>query len=214
MQNIGYLSLNLSFAIYVIWFLPQLYLNFKRKDTEGLSIYMHGILYLAYLADFLYGFGRDMQWQYRIVTVIGFLSLTVQHYQFFRYGLHTNKEKLTFTFLSIFCLLLSSLVVWILLFGELNQSTADIAGMITNVCWLSYMIPQIIQNHQHQSAKGLSFAFVCLSIFLNVCDSTSAWMLGWDYPSKIGPAIAFLGNLILIVQLRYFHFKHHASNLS
>ena len=47
-------------------------------------------LLLISWCDLIYGFGREMQWQYRMVTVVGLLSLSIQHYQFGRYGLHTK----------------------------------------------------------------------------------------------------------------------------
>jgi uncharacterized protein with PQ loop repeat len=201
---IGQISLNTSFFIYVIWLLPQILLNFKRKDTEGLSMLMHGILYLGFLTDLMYGFGREMQWQYRAVTIIGLLSLTVQHYQFFRYGLHNAKQKMMFHILSIFCLSLLMYVISTIRSNHTSQQFYDAAGMISNACWLSYMLPQIIKNHLNRSTVGLSLAFIFLSMFLEVCDFTSAWMLGWDYPSKVGPLVTFIGNLILFFQITYY----------
>jgi uncharacterized protein with PQ loop repeat len=66
------------------------------------------------------------------------------------------------------------------------------------------MLPQIIKNYVNKSTMGLSHYFVFIAIFLNMCDSTSAWALGWDYPSKIGPAVALIGNLILLRQIFYY----------
>src|SRR3989338_11149191 len=91
---IGEITLSLSTLIYFFWFLPQIYLNFKRKNTDGLSLWMHGLLLLGYSADLLYGFGRHMQWQYRLVTIVGLICLFVQHIQFGKYGLHSKAIKI------------------------------------------------------------------------------------------------------------------------
>ncbi len=204
MPIIGQISLNISFLIYLIWFVPQITLNFKRKNTEGLSLFMHGLLCIGYLSDLMYGFGRDMQWQYRTITLIGLFSLAIQHYQFFRYGLHNAKKKWTFAGLSILYSLLLCCVILNLQLYHSEQSFYDAAGMIANICWLSYMLPQIIENYCSRSTTGLSMLFVLFAVFLNVCDLTSAWMLDWDYPSKIGPAVTLIGNLILIFQIVYY----------
>lgn len=204
MNFIGHITLNLSLSIYLIWFVPQIILNFKRKDTEGLSMLMFGILCIGYLSDLMYGFGRGMQWQYRTVTVVGLFSLAIQHYQFGRYGLHRLTEKYTYFALSFVYLAWLFYAIYAIKFNFHSKNFYDVAGMLANICWFSYMLPQIFKNYFNKSTVGLSIYFVGIAIFLNLCDSTSAWMLGWDYPSKIGPAITLLGNLILLSQVIYY----------
>jgi uncharacterized protein with PQ loop repeat len=209
MSFIGNISLNISFIIYLLWFMPQVWLNFKRKDTEGLSMLMHGILCIGYLCDLIYGFGRDMQWQYRTVTIVGLISLAVQHYQIGRYGLHRRSEKLTYLALNIIYSVLFITSIYVINFSHFDKQILDLMGMCANACWLSYVIPQIIKNYNNQSTLGLSAIFVCFSIFLNVCDTTSAWMLGWDYPSKIGPTLSLIQNFILLWQVKYYAKQHN-----
>lgn len=204
MQSIGHITLNLSLNVYLVWFVPQLFLNFKRKDTEGLSMLMHGILCIGYLCDLLYGFGRDMQWQYRLVTMIGLCSLAIQHYQFGRYGLHRVTERYTYVALSVIYIALLTYVISVLALGVYGKAFYNHAGMLANACWFSYMLPQIVKNYRNKSTTGLSLGFVLLALSLNLCDNTSAWALGWDYPSKIGPAVTFFGNLLLLSQVIYY----------
>lgn len=201
---IGHITLNLSTAVYIVWLVPQILLNFKRKNTEGLSMLMHGILCVGYLSDLMYGFGLGMQWQYRAVTLVGLGSLAIQHYQFGHYGLHRTTEKRTYLLLNILYLVLFSYTIYAIAIRHQNRNFYDAAGLLSNVCWLTYLLPQIIKNYINKSTVGLSSYFVGISIFLTLCDSTSAWTLAWDYPSKIGPVIALTGHLILLTQiLRY-----------
>lgn len=204
MSSIGNISLNISFIIYFMWFIPQIVLNFKRKNTEGLSIFMHSILLLGYLCDLMYGFGCNMQWQYRMVTIVGLISLSIQHYQIGRYGLCHPQEKLFYKILTTLYPLLFIFCFSVIEFSHFEKSIFDELGMCTNVCWIIYGIPQIIKNYNNQSTLGLSTLFVCFSIFLNVCDTTSAWTLGWEYPSKVGPLLAFMQNFILLSQVIYY----------
>lgn len=214
MNYLGHITLNLSMTIYLVWFVPQIILNFKRKDTEGLSMLMHGILCIGYLSDLMYGFGLSMQWQYRMVTTVGLFSLAIQHYQFGRYGLHRTTEKYTYLVLNFLFAGLLAYAVYAIKLNPHSRSFYDLAGMLANVCWLSYMLPQIIKNYSNHSAIGLSPYFVGIAIFLNLCDSTSAWALGWDYPSKIGPAVALIGNLILLSQVFYYGKRNKLAQLA
>jgi uncharacterized protein with PQ loop repeat len=191
-------------TIYLVWFIPQVFLNFKRKDTEGLSMLMHGILCIAYLSDLVYGFGLNMQWQYRTVTIVGLCSLSIQHYQFGRYGLHRLAEKYTYLGLNLIFFVLLLYAIYAIKLSFYGRSFYDFAGMLANACYLSYMLPQTIKNYVNKSTLGLSVYFVFIAIILNICDSTSAWTLGWDYPSKIGPAFSLAGNSILLFQIIYY----------
>jgi uncharacterized protein with PQ loop repeat len=204
MNFIGKLSLNLSASFYLIWFIPQILLNFKRKNTEGFSIIMHGILGIAYLSDLIYGFGLNMPWQYRSVTIVGLCSLILQHYQLHRYGLHHIKERTIFKSLNWIYLLLFCYGIYAITSSITTRNSYDHIGMLANICFLCYMFPQIIKNYRNQSVQGLSVAFVLIAMFLNFCDATSAWALAWDYPSKIGPVISFFGNFILLFQVFYY----------
>lgn len=201
---ISQITLNTSLCIYFIWFAPQIFLNFKRKNTQGFSIGMHNILCIAYLSDLMYGIGRDMQWQYRMVTIVGLLSLAIQHYQFFRYGWHDIKQRTIHTVLTMLYLCVLGYIALSIYANQHTQAYDDLAGMLANLCWLSYMLPQIIKNYRNQSTVGLSISFVFLAIFINCCDSISAWSLDWDYPSKVGPIMALMGNTILLLQVFYY----------
>src|SRR5262249_34726132 len=159
-------TLNISLIIYLIWLLPQLLLNFKRKDTQGVSLLMHGILCIGYISDLLYGFGREMQWQYRLITIIGLCSLAIQHYQFWHYGMHRITQKMTYSILNIIYLSLITYAVAALKAGYYSREFYDLIGMLANVCWLSYMLPQIAKNFVNRSTFGFSTHFIFLSIFL------------------------------------------------
>lgn len=165
---------------------------------------MHGILCLGYLCDLIYGFGLGMQWQYRVVTVSGLISLAIQHYQFGRYGLHRGIQVLTYLMFSGLCMGLMFMIAWLLVFKSYPRHFYDTVGMLSNILWLSYALPQIVKNFIEKSTLGLSPYFVGIALFLNLCDTTSAWALQWDYPSKVGVCIAWLEDSVLLWQvIRY-----------
>ena len=77
----GSVSLNISFILYLIHYLPQLIHNQRDGQIKQLSLSFHYLLLLCYLADLNYGFGLNLPWQYRLVSAFGLACLLIQHYQ-------------------------------------------------------------------------------------------------------------------------------------
>jgi uncharacterized protein with PQ loop repeat len=203
-HTIGEITLSISTIIYIIWFLPQIWENFQRKSTEGLSLWMHGLLLLGYTIDLMYGFGRHMQWQYRLVTIVGLICLLIQHFQFARYNLKSKASYWNF-------MVLSGLVVIVLVYSILNITVFhhgkwyyDMTGYIESGCYFSYMFPQIIKNYREKSTEGLSRLFVAFAILLSVFDFTSALTLHWDLPSLLMPSVDIIKKCILVFQIFYY----------
>ena len=201
---IGEITLSISSIVYFIWFLPQLWMNFKRKNTDGLSLWMHGLLLLGYSADLLYGFGRHMEWQYRAVTIVGLLCLFVQHLQFARYGMHSKAIKINFTALTVMVLIVFIYAVMNFTVLHHGKRYYDIAGFISDVCWMIYLFPQIVKNFRQKSTEGLSISFVVLSIVISVLDMTSTFALHWDWPSVLSSSVTLFKKLILVLQVFYY----------
>jgi uncharacterized protein with PQ loop repeat len=201
---IGEISLSISTIVYIVWFLPQIWENFQRKSTHGLSLWMHGLLFLGYSIDLMYGFGRHMQWQYCMVTIVGLICLFIQHYQFARYNLKLRTEYWNF-------IVLSCLVFFALLFSILNITVFhhnkwyyDKAGYVETACYFAYVIPQLIKNYREKSTIGLSRLFVTFSIMLSFLDFTSALTLHWDRPSLLMPSVDIIKKFILVFQIVYY----------
>lgn len=206
-HTIGEIAVSVSTVVYLIWFLPQLWLNLKRHNTDGLSLWMHGLLLLGYTADLLYGFGRHMQWQYRTVTIVGLLCLFVQHYQFARFGLHSTRIKFNFIFLTALVGALLLYAIFNFTFFHHGKKYYDVAGFISDGCWMTFLFPQMIKNYRQQSTQGLSNGFVGLAILLSLLDMISALMLHWDLPSLINPMVSLFKKSVLAAQVLYYRKK-------
>lgn len=201
---IGEITLSISSIVYFIWFLPQLWMNFKRKNTDGLSLWMHGLLLLGYSADLLYGFGRHMQWQYRAVTIVGLICLFIQHMQFACYGMHSKAIKINFALLTLMVAVVFSYAVLNFTVLHHGKRYYDIAGFISDVCWMTYLFPQILKNFRQKSTQGLSVSFVVLSVVISLLDMTSTFALHWDWPSVLSSSVALLKKFILVFQIFYY----------
>lgn len=212
---IGEITLSISSVVYFIWFAPQVWMNFKRKNTDGLSLWMHGLLLLGYSADLLYGFGREMQWQYRMVTIVGLIFLCIQHFQFGKYGLHTKAIILNYLGLSLLTIIVFTYAVLNFTLLHHGKNYYDIAGFISDICWATYVFPQIIKNFKQKSTRGLSVGFVAISIVLSLLDITSTFALHWDWPSVLSECITLFKKSILVFQMMYYRNNKNATrNLS
>jgi len=201
---IGSISLNISFVLYLSLLAPQLFHNYTYRNTQHLSWGMHYAMFTSYIFDLLYGFGRHMQWQYKTVTIIGLICLTVQHIQIYRYSGFTSKQQQHYWWSTglLISLFISVVIGW----GFFNLSPTIFigAGAMAQIGWLIYVIPQIFKNHRIQSTAGISVYFVLLLIFLATCDTISAWTLGWDWPNKYGTPVGIILRLILLYQFYMF----------
>lgn len=213
-HTIGEISLNISTAIYFIWFIPQLKLTFQRKSTQGLSLCMHGLLLSGYLADLMYGFGTQMPIQYRLVTISGLFYLGIEHLQFWLYGLKGTIEKWTFLAFNIFFILFFLYALASITIIKETRFFYDMAGMVSNFCWLTFFVPQILKNYQKKSTEGLSVYFVVLSVFTTICDMTSTFALNYDWPSQLGVPVTLIKKLILLYQFYYYNKATSAKEIS
>ncbi len=201
---IGIISLNISFLIYLVLYLPQVVYNLRRKSTEGLSFLMHVILIISYSADLMYGFGRHMQWQYRLVSILGLVFLSFQHIQIAWYA------KITLRYVVATLLLCSWLayVLYAILGPTLPAQDYINAGYVSWAVGVFYTLPQIWKNYRFSSALGVSTLFIFLDIVSSCCDTISAWCLNWDLPSKIGSPIECVLGFVLLAQAYYFTKKY------
>lgn len=196
LSSIGHITLNISFVLYLIFYLPQLIHNFKKNNIQELSLLMHLILCVATIADLIYGFGRHMQWQYRLVTIISLLCLTLQHWQICYYQKFDRK-----LFLLSISLAITLLLAVVSIYTEIiSAKFAITAGTLAPIGYFTFTIPQIIKNYRDQTTIGISIYFVLISVSLNLLDTISAWTLQWDWPSKIGSPLALLLASILLRQ--------------
>lgn len=203
-HSIGEITLSISTVIYIVWFLPQIWENFQRKSTQGLSLWMHGLLLLGYTIDLMYGFGRHMQWQYRLVTITGLMCLFVQHIQFALYNLKSKTAYWNYVALTVLVLIVFVYSILNLTVFHHGKWYYDMTGYVESVCYFSYLFPQIIKNFHEKSTDGLSSLFVVFSILLNLLDFTSALALHWDLPSLLMPTIDFAKKSILVFQIYYY----------
>ena len=202
---IGAISLNLSFGLYLILYVPQLIHNRKSTNIAQLSLNLHLLLYISYFFDLCYGFSKHLPWQYKTVSVIGLLLIGVQHLQLIKYFIHSGHYFLTQ--LSILFLIINLGAIYYffsMAHATLPQQTTLIVGIIARFAGLMYCLPQIIKNKIIQSANGLSVHFLRLNFTLALLDTISSWCLNWGWPNKIAAPISTIFMMIMLSQIKKY----------
>ena len=205
LMMIGRMSLNISFIVYLLVYLPQILHNRRKQHLPSLSLPMHYILCSSYCLDVLYGFSSDLQWQYKTVSIVGLILLIVQHVQLSKHYQTQNNARVIH-YHRLFLLAISTLILYFFIEKQatLSEQTTQTIGFLSRIGFLMYTVPQIIKNKTLKSTHGISIAFVYLSLTLSILDMTSAWCLDWGWPNKIGPPLTISLSLIMLRQRKKY----------
>jgi len=202
---IGAMSLNLSFGLYLILYIPQIIHNRKSTNIAQLSLNLHLLLYVSYFFDLCYGFSMHLPWQYKTVSIIGLLLIGIQHLQFIQYFMNT--QRLFLTQLSISFLIINFGAIYYffsIAHATLPQETTILVGTIARFAGLMYCLPQMIKNKFTQSANALSVHFLRLNFTLALLDTISSWCLDWGWPNKIAAPISMMFMTIILGQIKKY----------
>lgn len=209
MVNLGKITLNISFILYLVLYLPQLWRNIKYKHIKDLSFGFHALLFIAATADLYYGFGRIEQWQYRAVSIVMFACLLTQHIQLFFY-----QEKLKLIILSVIIIFMLTGLLYVIHSGTTHTQLYLAMGWIERTGYWLYLLPQIIKNRsqfilkknsfdtplKNDASRAISPVFVSIGLLTAILDSVSAWSLSWASPSLYGAPIAVLLHIWILGQ--------------
>lgn len=195
---VGQGALFVSLICYLFYFFPQLIYNQRQKNARNISWGLH-LLYLCGMnMDLIYGFGSNLAWQYKLVTIIGLVCLSIQHMQ-----LCKNKPNpVTFSIVALIIFALG--VIPTIASTKIPASDLNIIGMISQICWWSAFVPQIIKNYQIKSGDALAYSFILLTLSCSILDLVAATCLNWPYPSLISPPIMILMHSICLIQKIYY----------
>lgn len=204
-HELGMLSLNLAFVLYLFVFLPQIWHNRNSAYLQNLSPMMHSVLYFGVLLDLFYGFANDFQWQYKTVSVVSLLVLTIQHLQLLRFFYRHGDGWALVLHSSVGLLMLAGLLHFFLgMEHMLSATSALLVGYGSRVCYQLYAIPQILKNRKSHDANAMSRYFLSINSVLLILDTVSAWCLDWGWPAKLSPPISLMMMAVLLYQRRSF----------
>ncbi|GAB4223155.1 MAG: PQ-loop repeat-containing protein [Francisella sp.] len=200
METFGYITLNISFIIYCINFLPQTIHNQIKHKTFEISLLTHSLMIIANSFDLIYAIGFNMQWQYILVDIILLIFLIIQQFQI----LNDNRQKKIY--IHTLCVFIFLFVVLIIIFlVQINNNILLLFGVISSFIYNVYWLPQIYKNYHNKQAEGFSIFYLSLTFFGAICDISSGIFLDWPLVSIISSSC--LSILIFIQIMQYIYYK-------
>lgn len=182
-QSIGTISLNISLIIYCLYFFPQIIYNQLKCQAGNISYLTQILMITTNGLDLIYGFGFNLEWQYRTVSILTLSCLLFKQWQIYR---DSDAKSLFFHLLALSISISSFLIVTI---TNLSTSILQQIGLISMLCYAMYWLPKIIKNTRDKSARGFSTLFIMLNGLELICDEISAITLAWPLPSIISPLL-------------------------
>jgi hypothetical protein len=200
-HQIGMISLNLSFVLYLIVYIPQILHNRDQVHLQNLSSGMHGLLFIGLFLDLFYGFSNDFQWQYKTVSIVSLSVLGIQHLQLTHLMWQQKQLKKLISFL---CVLTLSALILVHFFTHLHHHVSQpltlMMGYISRTCCLLYALPQILKNTKLSHRSSISPSYILINMVLIFLDTVSSWCLDWGWPNKLSTPIAWVFMMILYRQ--------------
>ena len=139
MQNIGYITLNISLIIYFIHFIPQTIHNQFKHKTFNISLWTHSFMILANSLDLIYAVGLGFQWQYICVSIILLFFLIIQQLQIL---LDKKSKRMIFHTCGIFVFIGGCLVILIFV-KNINKEFLLMFGVVSSA----------VRRHDYCSTK-------------------------------------------------------------
>jgi uncharacterized protein with PQ loop repeat len=211
---IGILTLNTSFTLHLLVYLPQVFHNRNIHNIKDLSFNMHLILFFCYFFDIFYGFSSQMQWQYKTVSIVGFSLLIIQYLQLIHFWENKNKQLTA----KIHILILSASIwtVWYFfknIDAHISDETTLYVGCISKILFIISTLPQIIKNWRLKNSSAISIHFILLSITIAILDTITAWKLNWGWPNKAtSPIIVVMMIMLLLSRKTTLFYKKPTDN--
>ena len=205
MHILGELSLNLSLVIYFVVYFPQLWHNRSNANLAQMSLGFHAILMVAATCDLYYGFGRIVQWQYELVSILFFLCILVQHFQLARSLSVPWYRDCYFAPLSFFLIIFWFILLLLFPLAHRVPGLFVSMGWIERLGYLAYCVPQIIKQFQFcDQVRAISPWFIVLTLLTSILDTISAWAFHWGSSSLYGTPLSILLHFILLWQIYRF----------
>ena len=159
---------------------PQLYLNYKKKSTAGLSDLTILGYFNGYVAYFIYAYYFNFPLAYKILLPVAVIVSSILIFQRFFYSDGKPKNSAIYLYYIDFALILLSLPF----IYFLPYTSASIAGWLSALIWFLYLIPQVLNIYLRKSVEGFSFLLV-LYVGLGGIGDLGVSILGFTHVDKV-----------------------------
>lgn len=205
-QLIGVYTINISFALHFVVYIPQIIHNRKYKKNMEISPITQCAMLLAYGSNVIFGITHSMPWQYATISMVLLLPTLFQQYQMYI----SKSYKMAWHIFAIVWAMVIVAVISIYLMGDylpafinylfdkVTYQTVNIASTIYMLYWL----PQIYRNFKNKTANGFAMIFLYIGLAEAILNTFTA--IAYEYPLISLITGIEVGIMLLIVMYQYY----------
>jgi uncharacterized protein with PQ loop repeat len=168
----------LSIIFYAIVFIPQLWIIYKNKSSDGISLAMILLWCQADTLSILGIFLLNLEINLIIIGLFHFIFgfILLISVIIFR------KNKTIYETIFVIAFTITNLIICLVIFllGNINITIGYILGWLSTIIYIVGRIPQIILNFKRHSTEGLSVLMYIYSIMGNLCYITSVLLISLE----------------------------------
>jgi hypothetical protein len=209
-QHIGIYTINISFALHFVVYIPQIIHNRKHKQNMEISPLTQCAMLIAYGSNVIFGITHNMPWQYATISLVLLLPTLFQQYQMYlsksyKVAWHIFAIAWTVVIIAVISIYImnDSLPIsfnsW---FQKITYQTVNIASIIYMVYWL----PQIYRNFKNKTANGFAMIFLYIGLVEAVLNTFTA--IAYKYP-----IISLITGIEVGIMLIIVMFQHYLYNV-
>ena len=147
------ITINVSFVIYIVQFLPQILHNKNNPATlSNISLWTQAGMICVILANVVQAIGFHLNWQYLVIALVYLLGLSIQQVQ-----LSKSRKDIPVYFNALIVLFFIIAILTIFLGKKISY---EIAGWISFCIHFIYWLPQIYKNYRQKKFTGYSDLFI------------------------------------------------------
>ncbi len=146
--------------LYVGCFVPQVFTNFSRRSTDGLSPVTIFIYFCGYIVETLYVHLLHMPLAYRVMIPLGGViagTLVLQRFWYLK------EERFRFRLLLIYATVIAVSLLLTIIGMNHPAVVGHACGWIGMFLWTIYQLPQTIKVFRDKSVEGFNFGYVLLA---------------------------------------------------
>ena len=191
--------------IYFTALIPQIWLNYKLRSTNGLSDYMILGYMAGYIAQMYYNFCLDLPSGYKVIVPFALFGVLIMTFQRIYYHKHKGSSDLFFLSATIACWVISILAIPFAF--KYPKETGYVCGWITTCIWSTYQIPQAVKIYKNKSVTGLSLPFTLLLGLGILTETISGFILNLPMPTIFNNLRSITSYIIFLAI--YFYYRNY-----
>ena len=190
-------ALWVSYVLYVLCFIPQVFTNYRLKSVSGVSSATVLLYYGGYFLEVLFAYFLDLPLACRVILPIGFLVSLVLVGQSLYYA---ESKEIFYRTLRLYAGVNTLFIALAILGVWYPYYVGHFCGWVATTAFAFYQVPQIIKHFVSRSVDGFNPALIALEASAAFLEVAAAFAIPLPQQVIYNGVRAFLCAAVLLVQ--------------